>query len=521
LLVGAAGLNLVVLLGQLHGLVNSLYRDADFATPEVLAALSAGAGAGRVVNLGNHTYYEAWWLETATRGLAGHWQIWEAMPFVIAFIGIALIAWAAWRALGPFAALVTTTLMLSLGDAMRGILFTSDTHGYVVAHGALLAAAAVFLAERGRRGALSWPLLTAVALPLVAVSAVGATDQLFEFVFLPSFAIAGCLTWWRHPGLAQRQIAIFCVAVCGISILGAEMLNTLMRSEHVIGTFFPINFVASGALFKNLENTITSVAALGGGTFFGSPVAGTALLVFAIGVLALLGLAAVLRFLWQYARSLKTRASRAPLSLDLYLAFWSLVVVLSLAVYLLTTVAEKEGSERYLPGLYAGVAALLPALAARGRVPRTVVAVGVALFATLIATNHLITGTPPATSSPSPRVTYQILRFARSHGADHGYASNAVASVATWETHAALKAYPLATCGVNLCPMWASQISTWYRPQTDARTFLIGESGAAAHRNPWPPITSPPTAFGKAISTAKFGPYTVYIYGHDVAADLG
>jgi hypothetical protein len=521
LLVGAASVNLIVLFGQLSGLVHSLYRDADFATPEVLAALSASAGAGRVVNLGNHAYYEAWWLETATHGLPGHWQIWQAMPFVIAFLGIALMAWAAWRTFGITAALVTATVMLALGDAMRGILFTSDTHGYVVAHGALLAAAAVFLAERGRRGTLSWRMLAVVGLPLTALSAVGATDQLFEFVFLPSFAAAGCVTWWRHPGPAQRQIAIFCLGVCGASILGAELLDSLMRSEHVVAALYPINFVAPNALFSNVQNAITSVAALGGGQFFGAPVAGTTLLVFAVGLLALVAVAAVLRLLWQYTRSLETRGSGTPAPRDMYIAFWSLVVALSLAVYLLTSVAEREGTERYLPGLYAGVAALLPALAARGRAQRTVVVLGTALFATLIATNHLIDGTPPSASSPSPAVAYQMLRFAKTQGATHGYGSNGVASVATWETRAALKVYPLEPCGRRLCPIRMSEISTWYRPRAGVRTFLIGESSAVASHNPWAPITGPSAAFGKAIAAESFGPYTVYIYAHDVAADLG
>jgi hypothetical protein len=203
--------------------VRSLYQNADSATALVLAdGLGASHDASRVVTLGHYHYYEAWLLEKATAGLPDHWQLWEAIPFVIPFLGIALLMWAAWRALGAFAALLTAVIMVALGDEMREILFTPNTHGYFVAHTALLAGALVFLADRADRGRLTWPLLLGAGVPLTALSAVAGTDQLFEFVALPSFALAGCLGWWRHTGAAQRNIAIFCVAVAGISIIGCQ-----------------------------------------------------------------------------------------------------------------------------------------------------------------------------------------------------------------------------------------------------------------------------------------------------------
>lgn len=211
------------LAGQLPGFVRSLYQNADSATALVLAdGLGASHDASRVVTLGHYHYYEAWLLEKATAGLPDHWQLWEAIPFVIPFLGIALLMWAAWRALGAFAALLTAVIMVALGDEMREILFTPNTHGYFVAHTALLAGALVFLADRADRGRLTWPLLLGAGVPLTALSAVAGTDQLFEFVALPSFALAGCLGWWRHTGAAQRNIAIFCVAVAGISIIGCQ-----------------------------------------------------------------------------------------------------------------------------------------------------------------------------------------------------------------------------------------------------------------------------------------------------------
>jgi hypothetical protein len=509
-LAGAAGLNVIVLLAQLRGFIDGLYRNPDIAFSEVLAALSGSAGPGRVVTLGNHAYYEAWWLEKATAGLPHHWQIWEGTPFVIAFLGIALMAWAAWRVLGAFAALLTTTVMVALGSGMRLILFASDAHGYAVAHGALVAAAIVFLAERAARGRLSWLLLAGVGIALTALSAVGATDPLFEFAFLPSLALAGCVAWWRHPGYAQRQLAVFSVAVCVASILGAELLDGLMRSEHVVASPFPITFIASTSIFAKLQTTITSLVSLGGGEFFGRPAAGASLLVFTIGVLAIVSVLAVLGLVWRYAKSLDRRSSTMTTPQDIYIAFWIGVIVLSLAAYVLTSIGI-EGAGRYLPGAYAGTAALLPALARRRVVQRALLASGVTLFAILIATNHLIEG-PLVGVGPSRREAYQMLDFVRAERADHGYSSYEVSPVAMWQTRAALKVYPI-LCNGTLVPSSLSEINTWYLPKTGTRSFLITQSGSPAPGNP--------PALGAPLAAASYGPYAVYVYGHDVAANLG
>ncbi len=511
LLAGAAGLNIIVLLAQLRGFIDGLYRIPDIAFSEVLAALSGSAGPGRVVVLGSHPYYEAWWLEKATAGLPHHWEIWEAIPFVIAFLGIALMAWAAWRVLGAFAALLTTTVMVALGNGMRIILFASDAHGFTVAHGALVAAAIVFLAERAVRGRLSWPLLVGVGIALTVLNAVAATDPLFEFAFLPSLALAGCVAWWRHPGYAQRQLAVFCVAVCVASILGAQLLDDLMRSEHVVASFFPITFVASPSIFAKLQTTIVSVVQLGGGEFFGRPVAGTALLVFIIGVLAMVGLLAVLGLGWRYAKSLDRRGNTMTNPQDIYIAFWIGVIVLSLAAYVLTSVGI-EGADRYLPGVYAGSAALLPVLARRRVLQRALLAGAVTLFAILIATDHLIEG-PFVGGGPSRSEAYQMLDFARAEHADHGYSTYEIAPVATWQTRAALKVYPIFVCDGTVFPGALSEINTWYRPKAGTRSFIITQSGS--------PFANNPPQFGAPLASATYGPYSVYVYGHDVAANLG
>lgn len=514
-------LNLGVLAAQFRALIYALYRNPDTASGAVLAALAGGNHQTTAVTLGDYHYYEAWWLDTATHGLPGRWQIWEAIPFVIAFCGIALMAWAAWRVLGAFAAVLTTVLMLSLGDAMRWMLFTATTHGFVVAHAALLVAAMVLVMRRSGRAPPSWGLLALVGAPLATLSAVAGTDQLFQVVFLPAFALAGCVVLWRMRNPPAQRVAVFCAAVCAAGIVGAQLLDHVMRSQHVASQPFPISFVSPAAILSNLQTTVVSLAALGGGSFFGAPVSGTALLIFAVGIAALLGVLAVLRLIWRYALSLGEQTS-APVALrEFYVSFWALVVSLSLAAYVLSGLPVAEGDVRYLPGVYAGVAALLPLLAGRLFVRRAAIAFAVGVFAVLIATNHLVEGASGIGAGveagvPTPSVAYEILGFVGAKHAYRGYAPYYVAPVVTWETRAALKAYAVEPCGSGLCPFPFNQSSTWYRPTPGARTFLIADSVELPGN-----FAGAPSTLGPPVATATFGEYTVYVYGYDIAAKLG
>ena len=187
------------------------------------------------------------------------------------------------------------------------------------------------------------------------------------------------------------------------------------------------------------------------------------------------------------------------------------VVVLSLAAYVLTSVGI-EGANRYLPGVYAGSAALLPVLAGRRVLQRALLAGAVALFAFLIATNHLIEG-PRIGSGPSRGDAYKMLDFVRAEHADHGYSTYEVAPVATFQTHAALKVYPIFVCNGTVFGGALSEINTWYRPKAGTRSFVITQSGSS--------FASTPPQFGGPLAMESIGPYSVYVYGHDVAANLG
>jgi hypothetical protein len=87
---------------------------------------------------------------------------------------------------------------------------------------------------------------------------------------------------------------------------------------------------------------------------------GVQLLVFAVGALALVGVGVLLRLLWRYGSSLGARERTTTGSRDIYLAFWMFVVVLSLLVFTLSNLPDGITTARYLPGVFAGAAALVP-----------------------------------------------------------------------------------------------------------------------------------------------------------------
>jgi len=199
----------------------------------------------------------------------------------------------------------------------------------------------------------------------------------------------------------------------------------------------------------------------------------------------------------------------------MYLSFWMLVVVLSLGAFVFTTLPVDETNARYLSGVYVGAAALLPGLAGVLPAQRARLAAAFTVFAALIAINHLVEGTPPIGVGPPANATYQVLRFARAQGAERGYAPYWDAAVMTWQTHAELETFPVSPCGADLCRFPFNQSTSWYDAQPGVRTFLVTDSRAIPDS-----IPSAPPSLGKPVSTATVGYLTVYIYSHDIAADL-
>jgi hypothetical protein len=169
----AGVLNVVVLLAQARDTVHQLDLDADYPMSFVLPALAGRAPAGSVITLGNHSYYEAWWFERATFGLPGWRTIWEAAPFVVEGVGIALVAWCAWVVLGRLAAVLSAVALVSITDGLRIILAMSSGRVGLTVHAGVFCAALLIVGGATRAPRLSRRALAAFTVFTVIFGACG------------------------------------------------------------------------------------------------------------------------------------------------------------------------------------------------------------------------------------------------------------------------------------------------------------------------------------------------------------
>jgi hypothetical protein len=537
--------NLIVLLAQASSLVHSLYLNADNASALVLPALAGHAPSGAVVNLGNHPWYESWWLMRATVGLPGYRQLWEAAPLVVGVLGGAAVAACAWWALGRLAGLLCAAVLIAASEAQRWILYVPESHGLIVIHLAALCAALLFVQRRAFAGRLDGRALLAVGAPLVLFTGAGFTDQLLLVSALAPLNLAPLLCWWRLRAPVWGAVSLFALLVGIVSALLALLLTHVMQDHNVVHSPFPVDFVGSEALVTGLQNLIATVALIGGGSFFGAPASGANLLTFAAGALTLVALAAIVGALWrwlaQYTRTTPERpspsgepatpdtparagtvAGHSPVrvgSRELFIAYWGLVLVIVLAVFALTSVSGSTSDGRYLLGAWAAMAALLGVLASTPAARAALVG-GVALFGLLNLHAELATGVVRAGVGPDQHLADEIERFASAHGASIGYASYWDAAPVTWETHLKVELYPIEGCATAaaVCPFYGIDMSSWYLPRANTPTLLLTDSRPGIPSA----ISSAPAGFGRPLAQAYVGEgLTVYVYDHDVAADLG
>ncbi len=520
-IVGAA--NLLVLLIQARSLVSGLYLDADNSSALVLPALSGHAPAGSTVILGNHAWYEPWWFMRATVGLPGYRALWEAAPLAWNLAGIAAIVACTWSALGRLPALLCAVVLLAGSEAMRAVVDVPESHGLIVLHVGVLCGALLFVHRRAVSDRLTRRALLVSGVPLVVFTGAGLTDQLLIVSGLASFVLAPVWCWLRDRSRVWLHVGAYAVATGLLSALVALVASRVMKDQHVIHAAFPIDFAGSGSLAAHAENAIEAFASLGGGNFFGAPASGANLLTFAAGALTLLALGAVLRVLWRWAAAATTAGeAQAPgvASRELFLAFWGSMLVIALAVFALTSLGFEAANYRYLLGAWAAVAALLGILCTRAGA-RDLVIVAVAAFGVLNLHAELAHGVGKFGVGPSRPVAEEISRFARAHGAKIGYTAYWDAAPVTWEAHLRVEAYPLAPCKASpsgQCRFNGVQISSWYTPRANARSFLITDTRPGVPGE----VTAPPGAFGTPVAAALVGDgLGVYVYDHDIAAAIG
>ncbi|HEY2319435.1 MAG TPA: hypothetical protein VGH67_14110 [Solirubrobacteraceae bacterium] len=522
-----AAFYVVVLLSTLPSVVAAIYRNADIAAAPEIGQLSARAPDFAQTVLGNAPWYSALWFEQLTGWVPGHRTLWELAPWVLTLAGIALVAWAAARVAGPWAAAIIAATCVCAGTTLLPLQFAWSIHAVAYVHICVLGAFIVPLALGPGRS--RWWAQAAAAGLVIGVTGVGmASDKLVILGGLAPFVIAGLVLWRLSPAQSALPVLASVISVAVGASVVAVLATAVARSQDVVPAPFPISLSAVGQVPGHVNDLVGSLGALGNGDFGARGVSLTGLLaVLAAGGGAILLVAAVScagGVVAQLVTAGRDRPGRTAQSAarSAFVCYWAAVAVLLAGAFVFSELPRGLTTSRYLvPAAYAVVviAAVWAAGSAAAWRAAVVVAASSAIIlsaAVSLAQRHI-----QATAyAPGADTARQLVRFAEREHLHTGYAGYWDASALTWELHdPGVTVYPVITCGSSLCPFPYHKISSWYLPRPLARSFFIVDSRVLRLRA-YGALSGPPAAWGPPGQVAHLGPLTVYVYPYNLAAKL-
>jgi hypothetical protein len=497
---------LVVLIARLRDLLAHTALNADAVSAQMIGELLPHAPQGREVLLGNFPWYQQLWFEQATHWAPAHRQLWELFPLALGVLAIGLCAWASGRVAGRWGAVITGVVLFCASAPLIGNLSQGTTHSPTTAQVALLGATAVWLATRPEisRGALIGVVVACGGLTAVGV----ASDQLLYAAGIVPFA-AAALALWRAVSI---RAAIAAGGVIVVGVVGGLGLKALMHGAGY--RIHPINLIFADAqhIFSNGRLGLESIAYLGNGDFWGQPLK-------AKGTFALLCAAITLTAAWAIIRMVRGWARERTLAdpaRTVFVTFWAGCALGTTAVFVFSSAPVDILSSRYLVPSWFALCSLLPLLVLRWPVTRTAIAAGVAVLG-IASTIALARGdaTDNLANWPDGGLQGQLRKALQRENLKVGYAGYWDAAAITWGTHQALEVYPIYACAPpTLCRFYFHNLSSWYVPRPNTRTYLIIDP---AQPNP----TVPDPAFGKPVKTLAVGRLQVFVYGYDIASRLG
>jgi hypothetical protein len=535
--VGAA--YLLLLLVKFNQIVAATYLNADAASAPVLGELFSGSPAHRQVFLGQMGWFSTLMFELATRNLPLHRQLWETVPYAMALASVALIAWAAWKVAGRWAAAITGVVILGAGPHTLGLLFSLNDHSTTWFSLALLAALLVFFqAPPAWLRAWSRALIVLVAGAIVGANA--ASDLTLLVAGIVPIVLAAGLTWALRPGRERARAWWRVLATVVVAGLCDELTHVWAHHQNVLTPpqFVHNTFAAAEAIPTNFKLWWQSLMVLGNGNFFGQVLGFTSALQLLCAVLTLVALALVVRFAWRglVASVPKTwrehearndapglwgepQSSVAPLEREAqvlpiaWCAFWGSSALLLSASFVFSSNPIDINSSRYLVGAIYAAAALVPLLAARGPAVRVAVTAGATIFA-FTGLVSLVENQELASGNSSYSLYHQVERYLDSRHLSLGYANYWDGAPIMWDTKMRIRAYPVQDCAPNLCWSYLHMITSWYTtPRPRQSTFLISDAAQSISSAPTPNL-------GNASAVQQIGPLTVYVYPYDIASRM-
>jgi hypothetical protein len=506
---------------QFGSLIGATYNDADAASAPVIGELFH-AGHGQQVGLGQLPWYSTLIYELATRGLPLHRQIWEASPYAMALLSVALVAWATWQVAGRWAAGIAATLLICASPKTLGLLFSLNDHSPTWFSLALLGAYLVFVERRFARVSIVWSVaLTVLVGVIVGINA--ASDDLLIASGLVPIAIAGAGAWLHHRTDATRRAAIACGGLVAVSALSALITTSAMHSAGVI-SFPQADFGTAEQIEANFHLWWQSLSIIADGNFFGQSPDFQSVLEAACAVMAIAAVLYAIRAAYKaIATPRPSDATGAPSDAtgvpsdavrSAHVLFWGSSALLLSAAFILSSAPIDVESGRYLVGLLYAAAAVVPLIGLRGTLARAAVVAGTAVFAlTGVIGAADETATSNTGSFPTASLATRIATLARSLHLDRGYAGYWDAAPITWQSNFGVHVYPLYNCGSNrLCPAPLHFISSWYGVH-GGPTFLLVDPTQ-------PFVPTAPAYLGKPSAAYSIGQITMFVYPYDIAAQL-
>lgn len=510
---------LVVLAVKLQQLIASVYQNADAASAPVIGELFGGPPAHRQVVLGQLGWFSTLIYELSTRWLPLHRQIWEATPYVLWMVSVALICWGALKVWDRWAAAITGALLVSASPMTIDLLSSLNDHSPTWFSLALLAATLILLQSRPR-----WLRPVSLALVVVAVGAVVGINAASDVSLLAAGAVpallAPAVAWGLRP--TRRNAVFFGLMLATMAIAAGTyvMTRAAMRHENVIVSpgIAHNKLAMAEAVSSNFKLWWQSLMLLGNGNFFGLTLGFTSALLLACAVLTLLAVALIPRAAWRELRAAHTafdrgEADRQAIRVS-WIVFWLCSALLLSMSFIFSSNPEDLGSSRYLVGAIYAIAALAPLLATRGVLSRAAVVGASTLFA-FTALLSMLDNLPISSDTSSFYKDYaQIEKIAIREHATTGYGNYWDTAPLTWATHFRVKAYPVYDCDGTVCPYTLHSISSWYTPHGNSPTFLITDTAR-------PPAVEPTVNVGKPSSVHQVGPITMYVYPYNIAYHMG
>jgi len=507
--------------------VPSFVRDtatSDSTGTMVIAESLPSAPAGSTVVMGNAPHYTTLWFDEVTRNLPGHRAIWQAMPYVLFLIGLAVLVATVRRLAGARAALVAGAIGIALPPLLLLPEISQGYHGSTVFNGIVLAALLVWLARTPRITAMH--VLAGAEAIAVLTGLDIASDPLLLLTGVAPFAAAVALLAWQRRDRRGGELLLVAGGVVLVALLAAGLTSAAM---HRAGYSVVGGSGGSASLARMRSNASLLgqlVLDMANGRFGVSGLGSLGPLRILLGLIAIAG-ALVPLWLLQYvargASDMRAVAAdddpsdaRHRDAVTMFVSFWGFTALFLLIFFVLATVPTDRSAARYLVPAFLAIAATVPFLTLRGRGTAATVALAVTLSGMVGAV--LLPRATIADFAEGKQDSAGLVAVLEAHGLHHGYAGYWQANVLTWKSDGRIVSRAVqqsAACSPNapgwFCPYQQFTVSDWYVPQPGP-SFLVRELGGA-----FVPAAPPPDV--RPTSVFSFYPFEIYVYDHDIGSD--